>query len=106
MARGRPWTGQGRRLHCFGMRQPGCARLDGDGSGRDSMQALRYVVLDGAPATTVDGTRVVLPTGHSEVRHTAEGFVIAVVDAEPITVSAGEFERLLTEGQLHRMAPQ
>jgi hypothetical protein len=63
------------------------------------------MVLDGAPATTVDGARVVLPTGDSDVRHTEEGFVIAVVDAEPITVSAAEFERLLTEGQLHRMAP-
>ena len=65
------------------------------------MQGKKYEALDGAPVTTAAGTLIVLPMGVAEVHHSSDGFSIAVGDAEPIVVSADEFERLLSEGQLH-----
>jgi hypothetical protein len=65
------------------------------------MQTKKYQVLDGAPVTDVAGARAVLTVGDAEVHHTADGFVIAVSDVAPVTVSAAEFERLIVEGQLH-----
>jgi len=65
------------------------------------MQTRKYEALDGAPVTTTDGTLIVMPMGVAEVHHGSDGFAIAVGDAEPIVVPAGEFERLVAEGQLH-----
>ena len=65
------------------------------------MPGKRYEALDGAPVTTTDGTLLVMPMGVAAVHHGSDGFAIAVGDAEPIVVPAGEFERLVAEGQLH-----
>jgi hypothetical protein len=65
------------------------------------MQTRKYQVLDGTPVTNVAGARAVLTVGDAEVHHTAAGFVIAVGEVAPVTVSAAEFERLIVEGQLH-----
>jgi hypothetical protein len=65
------------------------------------MQGKRYEALDGAPVTTTDGALTVMPMGVAVVHHSSDGFSIAVGDMDPIVVSAGEFERLVAEGQLH-----
>ena len=58
-------------------------------------------VLDRAPVTTAAGALIVMPMGVAVVHHTLVGFSIADGSAESIVVSAGEFERLVAEGQLH-----
>ena len=65
------------------------------------MQGKRYEALDGAPVTNTAGALIVMPMGVAEVHHSSDGFSIAVGNAEPIMVSASEFERLVAEGQLH-----
>jgi hypothetical protein len=62
-----------------------------------------FQVLDGEPVSTVSGTLAVLPTGDAAVQRVNEGYAIEVEGAETITVSAGELDRLIGEGQLHAM---
>ncbi len=60
-----------------------------------------FQILDGEPVATVAGMLTVLPTGEADVQRVQEGYAIEVPGAEPVTVSAGELDRLIGEGQLH-----
>jgi hypothetical protein len=47
---------------------------------------------------------VVLPPGEADIHRVADGYAIEVTGIEPVVVPVGEFERLLSEGQLHGLA--
>ena len=64
-----------------------------------------YQVLDGAPVKTCSGRTVFPPRGSASVVRMAERYAIVVGNVEPIIVTAGEFNRLIVEGQL-RIVPQ
>ena len=65
-----------------------------------------FQTLDGEPVATTSGTLVVLPVGEADVHRVADGYAIEVQGIEPITVSAGELDRLIAEGQLHGLASE
>jgi hypothetical protein len=63
-----------------------------------------FQTLDGEPVATTSGTLAVLPPGEADIHRVADGYAIEVTGIEPVVVPVGEFERLLSEGQLHGLA--
>jgi hypothetical protein len=63
-----------------------------------------FQTLDGEPVATTSGTLVVLPMGEADIQRVAGGYAIEVIGTDPVVVPVGEFERLLSEGQLHGIA--
>jgi hypothetical protein len=68
---------------------------------RTRIMTKTFQVLDGEPVATVGGTLAVLPPGEADVHRVNEGYAIEVQGAEAVTISAGELDRLIGEGQLH-----
>jgi hypothetical protein len=63
----------------------------------------RFLVFDNQAAQTTDGHWVDVPAGSALVNRSADGFVITTTGQPPVTITAGEFDRLLMEGQLRSL---
>jgi len=59
-----------------------------------------YQVVDGAPVRTSSGRTITPPRGTASVVRMEDRYAIVVGQVEPIIVTAGEFHRLMVEGQL------